>query len=137
MLKKNKKRNNDMSIPSKNIMGIFTSNVISTAVVIVLTLIVSISLTKSASLTKSTGVVFVIIVLLGSLITGFIASKKCSYKGLISGLISSFPYIFLITFLMLVFSNGKLNIYTSVLFLLIIIFSTIGGIVSANTRRRK
>ncbi len=137
MLSKHKKRKSEMASQSNNLVGILLSNGIGLLFVIIFTLIASLVLTNSANLSNMSSILFVAIILFGAFITGFVASKKCNFKGIISGIISSIPYIFIITFLMLIFSNGRLNIYTSICYLFIFIFSTIGGIVSANTKRRK
>ena len=137
MRKKLNKRKQDLPLTTKNLIGIFLSSIIGVIIAFITTVIISLILKNSAFLPKSISALFVISIVIGAFITGFIASKKCSFKGLISGLISSIPYLFIITIIMLFFSHGKLT--TSMLFLYIggIISSALGGIISANTKRRK
>ncbi len=137
MRKKIAKRKNELPVSTKNIVGILLSSGIGLISIIILTLIASLILTKSSELTNSIAIYFIGSVTIGALITGFIASKKCEFKGLISGIISSLPLIFIITVIMLIFSHGRLMPETAILYVGIAIFSAIGGIISANTKRRK
>lgn len=137
MRKKIAKRKKELPVSTKNIIGIPLASAVGFISIIILTLISSIILTKSTALTNSTAIYFIGSVSIGSLITGFIASKKCEFKGLISGIVASLPLMFFITVVMLIFSNGRLIFETIVLLIGVVLFSAIGGIISANTKRRK
>ena len=137
MGKKIAKRKNELPVSTKNIIGILFSSIIGFLTIIIITLIISLILTKSTALTNSIAIYFIGAVTIGALLTGFIASKKCELKGIVSGVIASLPLIFLITITMLIFSHGRLIPKTAILYVGIIFFSAIGGIISANTKRRK
>ena len=137
MRKKITKRKKEIPVSTKNITGIMISSGIGFIAIIILTFIASLILSKSSALTSSIAIYFIGSVTIGSLITGFIASKKCIFKGFISGIIASLPLMFCVTVVMLVFSHGRLIPETAILYVGIIVFSAIGGIISANTKRRK
>ena len=137
MHKKVSKRKKEIPVSTKNIIGFLISSGIGFVTVLILTLLAALILTKSSTLTNLVAVYFIGSVGISALITGFIASKKCSFKGFISGIIASLPLIFLITIFMLIFSSGRLIPETIILYMGIIVFSVIGGIISANTKRRK
>ena len=137
MLKKTTKRKNEIPITTKNIVGIGVSSLVGLIIVVILTLFASAIISKSAVMTSSIGAYFIGCVMIGGIVVGFSASKMCEFKGIVSGVISSIPYSFGVTILMLIFSHGQLSSKTILLFIGIIICSTIGGIVSANTKRRK
>lgn len=137
MRKKIAKRKTELPVATKNIIGILLSGIVGFIMNILLTLIISFALTKSSVLSNSATIYFIASVAISSLITGFIASKRCTFKGVISGAVSSIPLIFLVTITMLVYSGGRLITETVILYIGIIIFSAIGGIISANTKRRK
>ena len=137
MRKKITKRKKEIPVSTKNIIGILISSGIGSTSIIILTFISSLILTKSSALTNTVSIYFIGSVTIGSLITGFIASKKCTFKGFISGIIASLPLMFYVTVVMLVFSHGRLIPETAILYVGIIVFSAIGGIISANTKRRK
>ncbi len=137
MRKKAIKRKNDMPIMAKNIVGICISSLIGLILVIILTLFMSAIISKSAVMSNTLPAYFLGCVMIGAIIVGFIASKMCKLKGFVSGLISSIPYGFGITVLMLIFSHGQLSSKTILLYIVIIVCSVIGGIISANTKRRK
>ena len=137
MHKKIAKRKKETPISTKNIKGIMISNVIGIITIILLTIVGSFILTKSSTLVNSSAIYFIGSIAIGALITGFVASKKCEFKGVVSGIISSLILIFLLTIIMLVFSNGRLISQVAILYIEIVVFSTIGGIIGANTKRRK
>ena len=137
MRKKAIKRKNDMPIMAKNIVGICISSLIGLILVIILTLFMSAIISKSAVMSNTLPAYFLGCVMIGAIIVGFIASKMCKLKGFVSGFISSIPYGFGITVLMLIFSHGQLSSKTILLYIVIIVCSVIGGIISANTKRRK
>lgn len=131
------KRKKDVSTFTKNFIGIILSSSIGFTSIIIFTLLSSLILSKTPVLTNSLLIYFIASVAIGSLLTGFVASKKCEFKGLISGALASLPLIFYITIIMLIFSKGRLINETIILFIGILIFSISGGIISANTKRRK
>lgn len=137
MRKKIAKRKKELPLSTKNIIGILLASSIGFISIFFLTLIVSLILANSSGATDSAAIYFIGSVTVGALITGFIASKKCGFKGLVSGVIASLPLIFFIAIVMLIFSHGRLTPETAILFVGIIVFSAIGGIISANTKRRK
>ncbi len=134
--KKISRRKINYSLPVANILGLLISSTIGIVVIILLTLVISYIFSKSAYFPSYTGVYFCGCVGIGSLISGFLSAKKCNFKGFISGFICSFIIILFTTVIMLFFTNGMLNEMTLILFLIIIICSTIGGIISANTKKR-
>ncbi len=134
--KKIKKRKLNFSVPIANIIGLLISSLIGIFVITILTLVVSCIISKSSNYPLHTEIYFCGCVGFGALIGGFISAKKCNFKGFVSGFISSFVTSFLITIIMLFFSSGKLNEKTLILFSLIVVCSTIGGIISANTKKR-
>ena len=137
MRKNFSKRKNEQSATSKNITGLFLASGIGFISIVILTLFASLILSKTSVLTDSIAIYFIGSVSIGAIITGFIASKKCGYKGLVSGFIASLPLMFYITVIMLIFSHGRLISQSVILYLGVVIFSAIGGIISANTKRRK
>ncbi len=137
MRKKLAKRKKEVNIPTKNVLGILTANLIGTICAVIFTLLCSLLLQKAEILSGSLTVYFVVCITLGALINGFVAAKRCSIKGIFSGIISSLPYALIITVIMLFFSKGILNTNTIFLYLAVIIGSTVGGIFSANTKRRR
>ncbi len=137
MRKKIAKRKKEQSISTKNIIGILLSSGIGFIFIILLTLVASIILTKTLSITNLTAIYFMVSIAFGALITGFLASKKCEFKGLVSGIVASLPLILFTTVIMLIFSHGRLIAEIIILYLGIIMLSAIGGIISANTKHRK
>ena len=94
-------------------------------------------ISKTSILSGYLKIYFSICVGLGSIFGGFLSSKKCNFKGMLSGLLSSLPNSIIITIIMIVFSGGQLKESTIIIFLLIVICSILGGIIGANTKRRK
>ena len=137
MRKKNFKRKNEMSLPLKNIIDLMISSVIGVIFTVFLTFVISFIISKSENLPNYTAVLFLLCVAIGNTLGGFIASKKCNFKGIISGILCSIPNSIIITIIMLFFTDGKISEKTIILFFIVLIFSTIGGIVGANTKRRK
>lgn len=137
MRKKISKRKKEIPVSTKNLIAIILAGGIGFLSVIILTFVCALILTKSSTLTSSIAIYFIGSVTIGALITGFLASKKCEFKGLVSGVIASIPLMFFTTVIMLIFSHGRLIPETAILYVGIIIFSAIGGIISANTKRRK
>ncbi|MBO5334195.1 MAG: TIGR04086 family membrane protein [Clostridia bacterium] len=132
-----KKRNINLSNPTKNILGVVLSSFAGIALSITLTFIISYIISKTSVLSIHLKIYFSVCVGLGSIFGGFISSKKCNFKGLLSGFLSSIPNSLIVIVFMVIFSNGQLKESTVIIFLLIIICSTLGGIIGANTKRRK
>lgn len=131
------KRKKELSIPLKNVIGVTVSSVISVIISIIISLIFSLIISKSSELPDSLLLYFIGCIALGSLAGGILSSKLCSFKGIISGLICSMPTSLLITFIMLFFSSGKLDEKTIFMYVIVIVSSVMGGIIGANTKRRK
>ncbi len=137
MSKNNKKRRIELSGPIKTIVGISISCLIGIITSLLLSIFFSYILSKSPEISSFVSVYFVISVLLGVFISGFLGSKLLQFKGLISGLICSIPYSLTTIFIMLFASNGQLSPFVAILLIFIMIFGIIGGITSANMKRRK
>ncbi len=137
MRKKINKRKQDLPLPFKNFLWILLSGAIGIAVTLSITVIIALILKGATVLPDSLNLLLSASVMLGALITGFIASKQCTFKGIISGLISSLPYQLFILIILLFFSKGKISENILLIFIGASIFSALGGIISANTKRRK
>lgn len=138
MLKrKTVKRKKELPIINKNLIGLSISSFVGVVLVIVLTLLLSAIISKTAILTNSIGAYFIGCIMVSSIIVGFIASKKCELKGIVSGVVSSILFSFIVTIFMLLFSRAQLSPKTIFLYIAIVICGTIGGIIGANTKRRK
>lgn len=137
MHKKIVKRKNEINPSMKNLVAILTSNAISLVCTVFLTAICSLILMKSQVLSDSLTPYFVGCLAIGSLINGFISAKKCSLKGILSGLISAVPFAFVIVIIMIFFTRGQLAPNTFLVLLTALVCSTLGGIFGANTRRRR
>lgn len=121
----------------ENIIGISTSSVVGIIVVFVLTFLFSLILNKSQKLPDNLTWYLMGIVVVGALVNGLISTIRCKLKGIISGVVSAVPFSLFITIALLVFSAGQIESKTGILYLLIFVVSTIGGILGANTKRRK
>ena len=117
--------------------GIFVSSLVGTSVIFIATLIFSFLFYKSIDLPRNLHMFLSICIVIGSFVSGYISSFKCKFKGFISGLLSSFVLSLTITVSLLFFSNGHIINKAGFLYILIIIFSVLGGILGANTKRRK
>lgn len=137
MHKKMAKRKKEPEIPVKNILGILIANTAALIVTILVSLLCSALLLKSPTLSSNLSIYLVACVGIGALLNGFIAAKKCSLKGVISGLASAVPYTFFVTVVMLIFTKGQLDSKTLIADLSAVICSAVGGIFGANTRRRR
>lgn len=137
MKKRFLKRKNEMSMPMKNFVSLSISSVIGNILTIFLTFIISYIISKSENIPSYLGILFLFCIACGNILSGFIASKRCNFKGIISGLICSIPNALIITLIILFFSNSKINEKTLLLYLFIIFCSSVGGIIGANTKRRK
>lgn len=137
MHKKIASRKKDRPIPIQNAIGIIIANSVGIICTVLMSLICSCILMKSTTLTNAVKIYFIACVVLGAFINGFIASKKCTTKGIISGLASSITFCLIIIIIMLFFAKGQLAFSTLFLCLGMVICSAIGGIFGANTKRRK
>lgn len=137
MGKKIAKKHIELSAPIKTLLGILISCSIGVVVSLVLSVLFSYILSKSPEITKFISVYFIISVLSGAFVCGFSGSKLLSFKGIVSGFICSFPFSILIASVMLFASNGQLSVFSIILFIFIVVLCVIGGIVSANMKRRK
>lgn len=137
MRKNNKPKQKTNSAFSKNIVGITISSVTSIVILIVLSALISLILLKSENIADSYVMYFYICAVISSFIGGFISSKLCTLKGLFSGLISSLAYNFILTIILLFVSKGHLMALTGILYAISTAFFALGGIIAANTKRRK
>ena len=137
MRKKLAKRYVESSMPVRVIMGIVLSCAIGFFVSFLLSVLFSYILSKSPEITNFIGIYFIISVLSGSFVSGFIGSKVLYFKGIVSGLICSVFYSILVLSVMLFTSDGNLSITFILLFIFIVFSSVIGGVTSANLKRRK
>lgn len=137
MRKNNKPKTKSGSTIAKNIVGITVSSVTSIVILIVLSAIISLILLKSESIDNSYIMYFFACAAVSSFIGGFISSKFCTLKGIFSGLISSLVYNLILTIILLFVSDGQIKAITGILYALTTAFFVLGGIVSANTKRRK
>ena len=137
MRKKIARRKSERPVPIKNAIGIAIASVVGTICTVLLTLICSYILMKSEVLSNTVGIYFIACVVCGALLNGFIASKKCTIKGILAGLAASIPFSLAVIIIMLFFTKGQLAFSTLFLCLGIILCSAIGGIFGANTKKRK
>lgn len=137
MRKKIAKRKKELTMPVKNITGILTANAVAIICISLFSLLCSLLLMKSQVLPNSLALYFIAGIALGSLINGFIAAKRCTAKGIISGLISGVPLAFIITIFMLIFTKGQIDTKALIAHGTVLICSTFGGIFGANTKRRR
>lgn len=137
MRKNNKSKVKQDSTLSKNLIGISVSSAVSIAILAFLTAIVSLIKLKSESIDNSYIMYFFACAAVSSFIGGFISSKFCTLKGIFSGLISSLVYNLILTIILLFVSDGQIKEITGILYALTTAFFVLGGIVSANTKRRK
>lgn len=137
MHKKILKRKINILNPASNLLGVILSSFIGVGLSTLFILILSYIISKSSNLPSHTGAYFLACIGLGSVLSGIISSKKCNLKGLLAGLFCSIPNSIFVTIIMLFFTNGQLSESTIILYALIIICSTVGGIIGANTKKRK
>lgn len=137
MRKKVLKRKSDLSITTKNIIGIVLSAVIGAALSFILTLVFSYIFANAETLTNSIGAIFIACIMLGGFFCGIFSSRLTAFKGIVSGVLSSILYLLTITLIMLFFADGRLSADTLFLYIGIILVGIIGGICGANIKRRK
>lgn len=121
----------------ENFIGFVFSNVISIAITLIISVLFSLLLNKSEKLPDNLSWYLMGIIFVGALINGFISTFRCRLKGIISGLVSAIPFSLCVTVALLCFSAGHISSKTGILHLIIFIASAVGGILGANTKRRK
>lgn len=137
MLKKINKKYSELSMSVKTFIGIIISALFGFAVSVLLSLLFSYILSNSPEVSSFINIYFIISILFGAFICGFTGNKLLSFNGLLSGLMCSVLYLTIIISLMLIFSDGNIMAYSLVFFIFCVFVSIIGGIVSANMKRRK
>lgn len=137
MGKKIIKKRIELNTPIKTILNIIISSLIGAIVSLLLSIIFSYILSKSPEVSGFITIYLIISVLSGAFICGFIGNKLLYFRGIVSGLICSFPFLLIILCIMLIASDGMLSGLSVLLYLFIIFFSLFGGIISSNMKRRK
>lgn len=137
MRKKVIKKKTEMSSTAKNVTGIVLSSVIGVIITLIISLFFSYIFTNSQTITDSVKAFFIGSVLLGAFFCGLLSARITSFKGIVSGAISSIIFALIITVIMLFFANGRLSANTLFLYIGVIIIGLIGGICGANIKRRK
>lgn len=69
-------------------------------------------------------------------VSGFYLSRKIKFRGVIAGFISGLPLLLICLAILTIINKGKINSLPLALFLLTSISGILGGILSANTRKR-
>lgn len=137
MSKKSLKRNIEMSIPLKCIIGLALSSFIGLLSTLFVSFVFSYFLSNSETITDYVFVYLIFSVIIGSFICGFVGSSFLPFKGIVSGLMSSVTYTIIVFLIVFIFTKGSLNSYSFLLPVFIIISSVVGGITKANLKRRK
>ncbi len=137
MHKKITKKQKEISLTMKTALGLIIPSVVGTIVAIIVSFIFAYVLSKSPVISKFSIIYFISSIVIGGLICGYISTKMLSFKGLISGLLGGIPLSIFVFIIMLFFSNGQLNEWSIIILVLVLFSSTIGGIISANMKRRK
>ncbi len=133
--KLSKKR--EYSVNAQNIIGILISSSVGTIITFIASFLFAFLLYKSLDLPEKLYTYLSVSIILGALASGYISSFKCKLKGVVSGVLSSIIFCLIVTVFLLLFSNGQIINQTGILYVLIIFFSALGGILGANTKRRK
>ncbi len=137
MLKKFNKNITQLSLPLKFISSILLTTLLSSGITILITFIFSYFLSKADKMTEYTVIYLIFSTIIGGFVCGFVGTTVLKFKGIISGLICSVPYIITIFLMMFIYSDGKLNSYSFIMIIIVLISSCIGGITKANFKRRK
>lgn len=137
MQKKQRKKVKVSSGISGNVIGILISALSAIIITFLLTALIAFLQLKSEKIADSYIMYFYFCAVSSSFIGGFISSKKCTFKGVISGLVTSLIYNFILTVILLFVSSGKLRADTGILYAITTAFFALGGIAGANTKRRK
>ncbi len=133
VIKKRFEANNSIN----TVVKILLSSLIGVIVSLLLSIIFSFMLSKSPEINDFITIYFIFSVLSGAFVCGFTGYKLLHFRGIVSGLICSFPYLLIILSIMLIASDGMLSGLSILLYLFIVFFSLVGGIVSSNMKRRK
>lgn len=118
-------------------VGIMLSTVVGVIITFLLSFLLSFIINKSEKIPENLCWHLLGIIIIGSFTNGFISTFRCKLKGIVIGLISAIPFSLFITVALLIFSNGQIEAKTGILYLFLFMFSIFGGIVGANTKRRK
>lgn len=137
MSKKQSKRKSEISLPVKNVLSFFISTLLGTISSLLVSILFSFILSNSSEISDYSFVYLIFSFIVGGFVCGFSGSSMLLFKGLVSGLICCVPYTIFMYIMMFIFSHGKLNPYSFLLVFVMIISSAIGGITSANIKRRK
>ena len=121
----------------ENLIGVAISSVVGVAISFLLSVFFSFIINKSQKLPENLSWYLMGTVLIGALVNGFLSTFRCKLKGIISGLTSAVLFSLFITVTLLAFSGGHIEGKTGVLYILIFVFSALGGVIGANTKRRK
>ena len=137
MSKKISKRKNEISLPMKNILNLLISSTLGVFSSLLVSLIFSFILSNTTKISDYTSIYLIFSFIIGGFVCGFSGTSMLMFKGVISGLICCVPYTIIMYLIMFVFSEGKLNLHSLLLILVIIFSSAIGGITNTNIKRRK
>lgn len=121
----------------ENLIGITISSIVGITITFLLSMLLSFIINKSQYLPQNLSWYLMGAVAIGAFSNGFISTFRCKLKGIFSGLVSAILFSLFITVALLIFSNGHIESKTGLLFVFIFVFSTLGGILGANTKRRK
>ena len=131
------KTKNDIPPIRKNIIGLLISGFVSAIISVLFTFIFSYIFVNTETISESLRPMFIGCILLAGFFCGVISSRLTTFKGLISGIISSSIYLLIITIIMLFFSDGRLSANMLFMYFGAILVSGMGGICGANIKRRK
>ncbi len=121
----------------ENFIGITISSVIGILITFLLSIFFSFILNKSQNLPESLTWYLMGVIIVGAFSNGFLSTFRCKLKGIVSGLVCAILFALFITIALLVFSDGQIEAKTGIIYLMIFVFSALGGILGANTKRRK
>ncbi len=121
----------------ENIIGITISSVVGILITFLLSVFFSFIINKSQKLPESLSWYLMGVIITGAFSNGFLSTFRCKLKGFVSGFVSAIFFALFITVGLLVFSSGQIESKTWIIYLLIFIFSALGGILGANTKRQK
>ena len=121
----------------ENLIGITISSIIGIAITFLLSVLLSFIINKSQYLPQNLTWYLMGAVVIGAFSNGFISTFRCKLKGIFSGLVSAILFSLFITVALLIFSNGQIETKTGLLYVFIFVFSALGGVLGANTKRRK
>lgn len=119
------------------ILSIVIPSVIGFLITVFCTFLLSYLLNRSSTLTSSVKIYFVISLIIGAFASGILAGRKTELKGIVAGLINAVLFLFYSVIIMLFFSDGKLDITVTFVYVAAILVSAASGIIGANMKRRK